>query len=106
MNRFIAATVMTGSTTGEQLFSVRLIDRRTGEVPSINGIPLRVLTHSPQSAIAELMDGRDRHLWQAEVEPLTPDSAHMADIPGLRSGRSDIPSGARSRIETPVSRSS
>jgi|GEM_PF-1298398 len=106
MNRFIAATAMTGSTTGGQLFSVRLVDRRTGEVPSINGIPLRVLTHSPQSAIAELMDGRDRHLWQAEVEPLGAESTQIPDIPGLRGGRSDIPAAPRNRMETPVSRSS
>ncbi|ABL73181.1 MULTISPECIES: hypothetical protein [Paracoccus] len=70
MNQFIV-TNGTGANAEEgQLFSVRLIDRRTGEVPSLNGIPLSMLTHSPRAAIAAFMRGRDRLLWRAEVEPV------------------------------------
>ncbi len=55
---------------GGQLFSVRLIDRRTGEVPRLNGIPLSLLTHSPRIAASQLLRGRDRGLWRAVIEPL------------------------------------
>ena len=53
---------------GQQLFLVRLIDRRTGEVPSLNGTMLSVLTHTPRAAVLSFLRGRDRRLWRAEVE--------------------------------------
>ncbi|MFT4012519.1 MAG: hypothetical protein QM682_03765 [Paracoccus sp. (in: a-proteobacteria)] len=55
--------------TGE-LFSVRLVDLRTGQVPRLNGIPLSILTHAPRAAVGQLMRGRDRSIWRAEIEPL------------------------------------
>jgi len=62
---------------GEQLFAVRLIDRRTGEVPNFNGNPLSVLTRSPRAAIADLMSGRNQKLWRAEVEPVGSPALHQ-----------------------------
>lgn len=52
-----------------RLYAVRLIDRRTGEVPSLNGTPLSQLTHAPQAVAQSLMRGRDRRIWRAEIEP-------------------------------------
>lgn len=49
--------------------AVRLIDRRTGAVHRINGTPLLILTRDPQTAAAELLDGRDPTLWEARIEP-------------------------------------
>lgn len=54
------------------LFSVRLIDRRTGAVPRLNGIPLSLLTRSPRQAVSNLMRGRNRAVWRAEVESVGP----------------------------------
>lgn len=51
-----------------RLYAVRLIDRRTGEVPSLNGTPLSQLTRSPQAVAQALMRGRDRSIWCAEIE--------------------------------------
>ncbi|ATQ57754.1 hypothetical protein [Paracoccus yeei] len=52
------------------MFAVRLIDRRTGEVPRVNGNPLSLLTRSPRRAVAELLRGRSGAHWQTQVEPL------------------------------------
>lgn len=52
------------------MFSVRLIDRRTGEVPRVNGNPLSLLTRFPRRAVAELLHGRNGTHWHAQVEPL------------------------------------
>ena len=52
------------------MFAVRLIDRRTGEVPRVNGNPLSLLTRSPRRAVAELLRGRSGPHWQTQVEPL------------------------------------
>lgn len=52
------------------LFSVRLIDRRTGRVPRLDGLPLTLLTPAPGPAVNALMHGRDRAIWRAEVVPL------------------------------------
>jgi hypothetical protein len=57
---------------GDRFFSVRLIDCRTGEVPSLNGIPLSVLTRAPRAAALSLMHGRNQRLWRTEVEPVGP----------------------------------
>ncbi|WP_238986738.1 hypothetical protein [Paracoccus sp. MKU1] len=70
MNQFIVTDGPETKVEGQQLFSVRLIDRRTGEVPSVNGIPLSILTQSPRSAVASFMRGRSRMLWRIEVEPV------------------------------------
>lgn len=54
------------------VFAVRLIDRRTGEVPRVNGNPLSLLTRSPHRAVAELLQGRNASHWLTQVEPLEP----------------------------------
>lgn len=53
------------------LCSVRLIDRRTGKAPRVNGAPLLVYSRNPESAAAEMLDGRDPDLWEIRIEPLT-----------------------------------
>jgi hypothetical protein len=72
MNQFILQEGVMAQPEGERLFSVRLIDCRTGEVPSLNGIPLSVLTRAPLAAARSFMRGRNRRLWRTEVEPLSP----------------------------------
>lgn len=52
--------------------AVALIDRRTGQVPYMNGRPLMIVTHDPSEAIAKLLQGRDRNIWDIRVQPLHP----------------------------------
>lgn len=52
------------------LYSVRLIDRRTGQVHRVNGAPLLALSREPQAAAASLLEGRDPNLWEARIESL------------------------------------
>ena len=52
------------------LYSIRLIDRRTGQVHRVNGAPLLALSREPQAAAASLLEGRDPALWEARIEPL------------------------------------
>ncbi|MCZ0961922.1 hypothetical protein [Paracoccus benzoatiresistens] len=52
------------------LYSVRLIDRRTGQVHRVNGAPLLALSREPEAAAASLLEGRDPALWEARIEPL------------------------------------
>lgn len=52
------------------LYSVRLIDRRTGQVHRLNAAPLLALSREPQAAAASLLEGRDPALWEARIEPL------------------------------------
>ncbi len=72
MNQFILAQGLAAPPEGEGLFAVRLIDRRTGEVPCLNGIPLSVLTRAPRATARSFMRGRNQHLWRTEVEPVSP----------------------------------
>lgn len=58
---------------GAPVFSIRLIDRRTGEVPRVNGNPVSFLTSAPRLAVEELLKGRDREKWTAEVDRLSVD---------------------------------
>lgn len=51
------------------LYSVLLIDRRTGRPHRVNGIPLSVFTRNPSEAEAELLHGRDRANWEIRVSP-------------------------------------
>lgn len=53
------------------LYSVRLIDRRTGQVHRVNGAPLLALSREPDAAAASLLEGRDPALWETRVEPLS-----------------------------------
>ena len=53
------------------LYSVRLIDRRTGQVHRLNGAPLLALSQEPQAAAASMLEGRDPDLWEARIEPLS-----------------------------------
>ncbi|WEF25228.1 hypothetical protein [Paracoccus sp. S3-43] len=52
------------------LYSVRLIDRRTGQVHRVNGAPLLALSREPQAAAASLLEGRNPDLWEARIESL------------------------------------
>ena len=70
MHQIWTAQDMSAKPEGNQLYSVKLIDSRTGEVPSLNGNRLSVLTRAPKAAVKALMQGRDRGLWRAEVEPV------------------------------------
>lgn len=72
MIQFSGAGLLAPRKEGDQLFEVRLIDRRTGEVPRVNGKPLSFLTHAPRHAAAELLRGRNRALWRTHVEPVEP----------------------------------
>jgi hypothetical protein len=56
--------------TSRPLYSVRLIDRRTGQVHRVNGAPLLALSREPEAAAASLLEGRDPALWEARIEPL------------------------------------
>ncbi len=51
---------------------VRLIDRRTGLTHRVNGTPLVVITRDPALAADELLDGRDRSVWEARIDPIEP----------------------------------
>lgn len=51
-------------------YQVSLIDRRTGRAHRVSGSPLVRFTRDPQSAVQELLDGRDSRLWEARIEPL------------------------------------
>ena len=51
-------------------YQVSLIDRRTGRAHRVSGSPLVRFTHDPQSAVRELLDGRDSRLWETRIEPL------------------------------------
>ncbi|GLS86959.1 hypothetical protein GCM10010873_19330 [Cypionkella aquatica] len=51
-------------------YQVSLIDRRTGRAHRVAGSPLVRFTRDPQSAVQELLDGRDARLWEARIEPL------------------------------------
>ena len=53
------------------LCAVSLIDRRTGRPHRVNGAPLVVFTRSPDSAASDLLQGRDRAIWEARVERLS-----------------------------------
>ena len=53
-----------------QACAVRLIDRRTGQTHRINGSPLVLFTRDPQTAVTELLSGRDTTVWEARVEPI------------------------------------
>lgn len=53
------------------LYSVRLIDRRTGQVHRVNGAPLLALSREPQAAAASLLEGRDPALWETRIESLS-----------------------------------
>ena len=53
-------------------YQVSLIDRRTGRAHRVSGSPLVRFTHDPQSAVRELLDGRDSRLWETRIEPLDP----------------------------------
>jgi hypothetical protein len=50
--------------------AVRLIDRRTGQTHRINGKPLVIFTRDPDTAVADLLEGRDPFVWEARVEPI------------------------------------
>ncbi len=51
---------------------VRLIDRRTGLTHRVNGTPLVIFTRRPSDAVAELLEGRDRAVWEARIDPIEP----------------------------------
>ena len=59
-------------TTGAKapLYSVRLIDRRTGLVLRVDGAPFLALSREPRAAAASLLEGRGPALWEARIEPL------------------------------------
>ncbi|MES2913519.1 MAG: hypothetical protein V4753_00255 [Pseudomonadota bacterium] len=50
--------------------AVRLVDRRTGLTHRLNGSPLVLFTRNPVEAVAELLSGRDAHVWKARIEPI------------------------------------
>lgn len=52
------------------LYSVRLIDRRTGKAHRVNGAPLSTLSREPEIAAASLLEGRNPALWEARIETL------------------------------------
>lgn len=49
---------------------VRLIDRRTGLTHRVGGSPLVVFTRDPAHAANELLEGRDRSIWEVRVDPI------------------------------------
>ena len=65
------ANRMADTETGLQgTCAVHLVDRRTGSVHRINGMPLIVFTRHPEEAAADLLDGRDPLVWEARIERL------------------------------------
>ena len=50
--------------------AVSLIDRRTGRPHRVNGAPLVVFTRSPDIAASDLLQGRDRAIWETRIERL------------------------------------
>ena len=51
---------------------VRLIDRRTGLTHKVGGSPLVIFTRDPALAASELLEGRDRSIWEVRVDPIEP----------------------------------
>ena len=64
-----------------QTCAVSLIDRRTGRPHRINGKPLVLFTRAPDLAVEELLSGRDALVWEARVEPISPDALMLAGGP-------------------------
>lgn len=61
---------LSNAAPGAPLFAIRLIDRRTGEVPRLNGKPISFLTATPRQAVEDLLKDRDRSKWIAQVDPV------------------------------------
>lgn len=70
MNQLLFSDGIMAPPEGQGLFSVRLIDCRTGEVPSLNGFPFSVLTRAPRAVSQSFLRGRNKRLWRTEVEPV------------------------------------
>lgn len=51
---------------------VRLIDRRTGLTQRVGGRPLVIFSRHPDEAAAELLEGRDRSIWEVRIDPIEP----------------------------------
>lgn len=63
-------TVANGMSGMGPTCSVRLIDRRTGNVHRVNGTALVIFTRRPQEAVAELLSGRNPAHWEARIDPI------------------------------------
>lgn len=51
---------------------VRLVDRRTGLTQRVGGRPQVIFSRYPQEAAAELLEGRDRSIWEVRIDPIEP----------------------------------
>ncbi|MEI4487962.1 hypothetical protein V8J36_17345 [Frigidibacter sp. MR17.14] len=56
--------------TPAPLYSIQLVDRRTGRAHRVNGRTLTVFSRDPAGAVAELLEGRDRRNWTPRIEAL------------------------------------
>lgn len=68
----------------QELYSVSLIDRRTGRPHRVNGTPLAVFTRSPEEEAANLLRHRDPAVWDVRISALTgqtPKTARPAPRP-------------------------
>lgn len=50
--------------------AVRLVDRRAGQTHRVNGSPVIVFTRQPDQAMADLLKGRDRSVWEVRIDRL------------------------------------
>ncbi len=55
----------------QPVYSVCLIDRRSGQIHRVNGAPLLALGRDPERAAAALLEGRGLALWETRTQPLT-----------------------------------
>ena len=53
-------------------YAVHLIDRQTGRLHCVAGIPLTVFTCTPDEVVAELMRNRDPMKWDILIEQRIP----------------------------------
>lgn len=49
--------------------AIRLIDRRTGRPHFVNGRALVLFSSRPETAAAELLQGRDASVWEVRIDP-------------------------------------
>lgn len=59
-------------TAAPRTCAVGLVDRRTGVVHRVNGMPLMIVTRYPHEAAAELLKGRDPSVWEARIDQIEP----------------------------------
>ncbi|MCE6951315.1 hypothetical protein LAZ40_16565 [Cereibacter sphaeroides] len=62
---------MRGNRPAGPVWSLHLVNRETGDVLRLNGMPLVIYTRDASEGLAALLEDRDPRLWRAEVSQVT-----------------------------------